>query len=220
MGKILKHFTNAPVAAALAILLIGAPSAPVPKFLPSSGPALAFGGCGDTIHGCGSRLDGTPCGTPDGVTCIFNYSYSLYDINNMGDLIAVRVAALNTRGVKVAFENQEGADCSATADGLVFGGTIAMGLGGVIGMRPQPPLNITVTDPMDLAYYDPAGVGIVPLSPHNSDEGAGAKSVLDAIGFGLVVAGLITTVTGVTLHYTCGDGNSEDDDDDDDEEES
>lgn len=36
MGKILKHFTNAPVAAALATLLIGAPSTPVPKFLPSS----------------------------------------------------------------------------------------------------------------------------------------------------------------------------------------
>ena len=39
--KLLKHLTNAPVAVALAFLLVGAPAAPVAKMLPSSGDAVA-----------------------------------------------------------------------------------------------------------------------------------------------------------------------------------
>lgn len=42
MLKLLKHLTNAPVAVALAFLLVGAPAAPVAKMLPSSGEALAY----------------------------------------------------------------------------------------------------------------------------------------------------------------------------------
>ena len=41
MMKLLKHLTNAPVAVALAFLLVGAPAAPVAKMLPSSGVARA-----------------------------------------------------------------------------------------------------------------------------------------------------------------------------------
>ena len=41
--KLLKHLTNAPVAVALAFLLVGAPAAPVAKMLPSSGVAMATG---------------------------------------------------------------------------------------------------------------------------------------------------------------------------------
>ena len=39
--KLLKHLTNAPVAVALAFLLVGAPAAPVAKMLPSSGDVYA-----------------------------------------------------------------------------------------------------------------------------------------------------------------------------------
>ena len=41
MKKLLRHLTNAPVAVALAFLLVGAPSAPVGKMMPSSGEAMA-----------------------------------------------------------------------------------------------------------------------------------------------------------------------------------
>ena len=39
--KLLKHLTNAPVAVALAFLLVGAPAAPVVHGLPSSGVVYA-----------------------------------------------------------------------------------------------------------------------------------------------------------------------------------
>ena len=219
MANMLKHFTNTPVAVALAFLLIGAPTAPVTKMLPSFGTALAFGGCGDTFHGCGRGRDGRPCGRPNGITCIFDYEYSLYDINNMNDLILAHAAAVEARGVRVAFKDKKGADCSAQATGLILGGGLTAMTGSVLASRTRPPLNITVTQPLNLMYYDPAGVGIVPLSADNDDEGAGGKSVLDAIGFGLLVVGLVTTATGVTLHYVCGDGASDDDDDDEEAEE-
>ena len=41
MNKLLKHLTNAPVAIALAFLLVGAPAAPVVHGLPSSGVVYA-----------------------------------------------------------------------------------------------------------------------------------------------------------------------------------
>ena len=41
MKKLLRHLMNAPVAVALAFLLVGAPSAPMAKMLPSSGEAMA-----------------------------------------------------------------------------------------------------------------------------------------------------------------------------------
>lgn len=41
MKKLLKLLMNAPVAIALAFLLVGAPSAPMAKMLPSSGDAMA-----------------------------------------------------------------------------------------------------------------------------------------------------------------------------------
>ena len=41
MKKLLRHLTNTPVAVALAFLLVGAPSAPMAKMLPSSGEAQA-----------------------------------------------------------------------------------------------------------------------------------------------------------------------------------
>ena len=42
MKKLLRHFTNTPVAVALAFLLVGAPSAPMADWMPSSGEALAY----------------------------------------------------------------------------------------------------------------------------------------------------------------------------------
>lgn len=41
MKKLLMHLTNAPIAVALAFLLVGAPSAPMAKMMPSSGDAFA-----------------------------------------------------------------------------------------------------------------------------------------------------------------------------------
>ena len=42
MKKLLRHLTNAPVAVALAFLLVGAPAAPVTQGVPSSGVAYAM----------------------------------------------------------------------------------------------------------------------------------------------------------------------------------
>lgn len=63
--KLLKHLTNAPVAVALAFLLVGAPAAPVASMLPGIGTAAAFDpngpahpkGCGSTIQGCERGLN-------------------------------------------------------------------------------------------------------------------------------------------------------------------
>ena len=41
--KLLRHLTNTPVAIALAFLLVGAPGAPMAKFMPSSSEAHAIG---------------------------------------------------------------------------------------------------------------------------------------------------------------------------------
>lgn len=75
MEKLLKHLTNAPVAIALAFLLVGSPAAPVAKMLTGLGTAEArsgtprdwdmvgrFGhdGCSDTHRGCDWDGDGTP----------------------------------------------------------------------------------------------------------------------------------------------------------------
>ena len=58
MKKLLRHLTKAPVAVALAFLLVGAPSAPVANMMPSSGEALAYG--------CGGEMGGVaPPGPPD-----------------------------------------------------------------------------------------------------------------------------------------------------------
>ena len=43
MKKLLRHLTNVPVAVALAFLLVGAPSAPMVDWMPSSGDAMATG---------------------------------------------------------------------------------------------------------------------------------------------------------------------------------
>lgn len=56
MAKLLRHLTNAPVAIALAFLLVGA--APVAKMLPSSGDAMATG-CGGQM-GAGGMGPPTP----------------------------------------------------------------------------------------------------------------------------------------------------------------
>ena len=42
LKKVLRHLTNAPVAVALAFLLVGAPAAPVTQGVPSSGVAYAM----------------------------------------------------------------------------------------------------------------------------------------------------------------------------------
>lgn len=43
LTKLLRHLTNTPVAIALAFLLVGAPGAPIAKFIPSSSEAHAIG---------------------------------------------------------------------------------------------------------------------------------------------------------------------------------
>ncbi len=63
MKKLLRHLTNAPVAIALAFLLVGAPTAPMAKMLPGVDIAEAAwmgGGCRYTIHGCDYDGDGVP----------------------------------------------------------------------------------------------------------------------------------------------------------------
>ena len=59
--KLLKHLTNAPVAVALAFLLVGAPAAPVAKMLPEMGEAQASGAF------CRSPYDGRPDSDCDGL---------------------------------------------------------------------------------------------------------------------------------------------------------
>ena len=63
MKKLLKLLTNAPVAVALAFLLVGAPAAPMTQMLPSSGDAMAYdyGPCG------GYNSPGMPDADCDGV---------------------------------------------------------------------------------------------------------------------------------------------------------
>ena len=64
MKKLLRHLTNAPVAVALAFLLVGAPSAPMAKMLPSSGDAMAS--CAVHLIGSGEYLWDSDCdGIPD-----------------------------------------------------------------------------------------------------------------------------------------------------------
>ena len=57
MKELLRHLTNAPVAVALAFLLVGAPAAPVAKMMPSCGSAMALG-CAFTHWGCDADGDG------------------------------------------------------------------------------------------------------------------------------------------------------------------
>ena len=63
MKKLLRHLTNAPVAVALAFLLVGAPSAPMANMMPSSGEALAYG-CGGEMG-----IDGVGPPTPPDLDC-------------------------------------------------------------------------------------------------------------------------------------------------------
>ena len=94
MKKLLKLLMNAPVAIALAFLLVGAPAAPVAQMLPSSGEAAAFGGCEYTIWGCPPPgrtmldcvLEPGSCGGPHnaecspGEPCIYDTEDGAYDL--------------------------------------------------------------------------------------------------------------------------------------------
>ena len=63
LQELLSHLTNVPVAIALGFLLVGAPSAPMAKMMPSSGQAMAIVGCGIDWHppiAPDSDCDGVP----------------------------------------------------------------------------------------------------------------------------------------------------------------
>ena len=63
--SLLKHLMNAPVAIALAFLLVGIPAAPVAELLPTSGDVAAYDPldpAGPNYDPCGSGLGQRPAG--------------------------------------------------------------------------------------------------------------------------------------------------------------